>query len=100
MPGLVALVPELRRRPLHRWLFFNICSAQFDQALAAVALVAISRRRLWLLGCVPYLRRILQESARYEPADAVAYVLGMPVVDAATCGALLLGSAEWRSPVL
>jgi glycosyltransferase involved in cell wall biosynthesis len=100
MPGLVRLVPELRRRPLYRRVFFNICSAQFDQVLAALALAALSRRRLWLFACAPYLRRVVQESASYELADAAAYVLGMPVVDAATCAALLLGSAEWRSLVL
>ena len=100
MPGLVRLVPELRRRPLYRRLFFNICSAQFDQALVALVLAVLVRRRLWLVGCVPYLRRVVQESARYELPEAAAYVLGMPVVDGATCGALLLGSAEWRSLVL
>ena len=100
MPGLIELVPELRRGPLHRRCFFNICTAQFDQSLAAVALALVSRRKLWLLGCVPYLRRLIHESGTYNPKSAAVFLAGMPVVDAVTLVGLLVGSLEWRCAVL
>jgi glycosyltransferase involved in cell wall biosynthesis len=101
MPGLARRVPELRRRTFHRRVFFNLDTAQFDRALVAVALALLSGRRVWLLGCVPYVRRLLRQAARYDsPTAAAAYLVGMPAAEAATCAALVRGSLEWRSPVL
>jgi len=100
MPGLARRVPELRVAVFyHRW-FFSHWTAQFDLALAGLLMALAGRRRLGLLAAAPYLRRLTRESTRYGKRGAVRYVLGMPMVEAATLAGLLTGSAAWRCLVL
>lgn len=100
MPGLVRLVPELRAATLHRHLFFNIVTARFDYALAGVAVAAATRRICWLLAARPYARHLLDESRQWPTRQRRRYLLGAPVVEAATLAGLLSGTVAWRSPVL
>jgi hypothetical protein len=100
MPGLARLVPELRNGTFHRRWFFNSWTAQFDLAVAGLLASAVSRRPWWLLAGVPYVHRLTRESTRYGRRGAPAYVLGMPVVEAATLAGLLTGSLDWRCLVL
>jgi glycosyltransferase involved in cell wall biosynthesis len=100
MPGLARLVPELREGTFHRRLFFNGSTAQFDLAVAGLLASAVSRRPWWLLAAVPYARSLTREAARYGRRGALAYALGMPVVEAATLAGLATGSVLWRCVVL
>lgn len=109
MPGLVQLVPELRDGVLYRRWFFADWSAQFDLAVAGLLLAAAARRRLPLLATLPYVRRVWREGASFEGGGAArptrwrrraGFLLGAPMVDAATLAGFLLGSREWRTVVL
>jgi glycosyltransferase involved in cell wall biosynthesis len=109
MPGLVRLVPELRDAVFFRRWFFADWTAQFDLAVAGVAAAAITRRRVFLLSAVPYVRRVrLQAGEFHDDSDsgltairkAAMFALGAPVVDAATLAGLVVGTIEWRCPVL
>jgi glycosyltransferase involved in cell wall biosynthesis len=109
MPGLASLVPELRDATFYRRWFFDDWTAQFDLAVAAVAGAAVSGRKLWLLGTVPYLDRVRREARIYRDGRgsrvgrirrAAVHAAGAPVVDAATLAGLLAGSLAWRSLVL
>jgi glycosyltransferase involved in cell wall biosynthesis len=100
MPGLVRLVPELRRETLHRRWFFSHWTAQFDLAIVALALAAASRRGWWLIGAAPYVRRLARESRRYGRRGAPAFLIGTPAVEAATLAGLVSGSVVWRCVVL
>jgi glycosyltransferase involved in cell wall biosynthesis len=109
MPGLVALVPELRQSVFYRRWFFADWSAQFDLAVAAVAVAAASRQARWLVATGPYLRRVLRETYPYRDGRdsrvvglrrAARYAIGAPVVDATTLAGFVLGSVAWRSLVL
>jgi glycosyltransferase involved in cell wall biosynthesis len=109
MPGLARLVPELRDSTFYRRWFFAAWTAQFDLAVAAVLIAGLSRRKLWLLACVPYVDRVRRESAIYRDGRdsragglrrAAAYAAGAPAIDATTLAGLIAGSLEWRSLVL
>lgn len=100
MPGLVALVPELRETTLFGRWFFNRWTAQFDAALLGLALAALSGRRRWLLLVAPYARRHLTQCRRYPRRQAVGYLIGRPAVEATALAGLLAGSVAWRTLVL
>jgi glycosyltransferase involved in cell wall biosynthesis len=109
MPGLARLVPELRETTFYRRLFFGEWTAQSDLALAAVLAAVISKRKLWLLACVPYLDRVRRESAIYRDGRgsrvyalrrAIVHAAGAPAIDAVTIGGFAAGSVAWRSLVL
>lgn len=100
MSGLARLVPELRKGAFFRRWWFNRWTAQFDLAIAAVAMAAICRRPAWLLGVAPYARRLAVESRRYPKREAIAFLLGSPMVELATLAGLLRGSIESGSVVL
>jgi glycosyltransferase involved in cell wall biosynthesis len=100
MPALARLVPELRQGAFHRRLFFNITTARFDLAVGGVLAWALTRRRGWLLAAWPYLRYVLGESRRYPARTRPAYLLGAPVVEAATVAGLVSGSVKSRCLVL
>lgn len=53
-PELVSLMPELREAFLFRGVFLDSRTAALDGALAAVLLVALSRKSRYLLGTLPY----------------------------------------------
>lgn len=109
MPGLARLIPELRDGTFYRRWFFADWTAQFDLAVAGIALAAITRRKLLLISAVPYLRRVHREAAVYRDGRdsrlsgilrAAVHALGAPAVDAATLAGLLAGSIAWRCLVL
>jgi glycosyltransferase involved in cell wall biosynthesis len=100
MPGLARLVPELRNGAFHRHWFFNARTARFDLAVAGLAAAAVTRRRLWLAGVVPYATWVTGEARRWGVRRGVEFALGAPASDAATVTGLVVGSIAWRSLVL
>ncbi len=109
MAALAQLVPELRDATFYRRWFFADWTAQFDLALVAFAAALITRRRSWLLGAFPYIRRLRREatlyldgrgSRRLAVRRAAAHVLGSSAVDVVTLAGLLAGSISSRYPVL
>jgi glycosyltransferase involved in cell wall biosynthesis len=109
MPGLAQLVPELRDGTFYRRWFFGDWTAQFDLAVAGLAITAVTRQKLWLISIVPYVDRVRREAAMYRDGRgsrlsglrrAMVHALGAPAVDAATLTGLLVGSIAWRSLVL
>jgi glycosyltransferase involved in cell wall biosynthesis len=109
MPGLTRVAPELRGAVFyHRW-FFASWTAQFDLAVAGVATALLTRRRLWLLGALPYLGRVRREAAMYRDGRdsrsagmrrGASYALGTPAVDVTTLAGFITGSIAWRRLVL
>ena len=109
MPGLARLVPELRDGTFYLRWFFADWTAQFDLAIAGIAVAAVTRRKLWVFAGVPYVDRVRREAAIYRDGRerrlgglprAVKHVLGAPVVDAATLAGHVVGSIAWRCLVL
>jgi glycosyltransferase involved in cell wall biosynthesis len=101
MPGLARLVPELREGAFEHRVFFNVTTARFNLALAGLLVFATTRRRPWLLAGLPYLRYVLREARRWgRSRRAAAFIIGTPVVDAATVAGLVAGSVRWRCLVL
>jgi len=100
MAGLVALVPELRECQLHRRVFFNAWTAQFDLAAAGLLAAALARRPAPLLAGLPYGLRLAREARRYDRYRALRFMVGMPAVEAVTLAGLITGSVAWRSLVL
>jgi glycosyltransferase involved in cell wall biosynthesis len=97
MPALARRVPELRRACFYRRWFFHRRTADFDLAAGSLALALITRRRLPLLGVLPYLRWGFESASGPSRLKALAATV---CGDAMTCGALLAGSARWRSVLL
>lgn len=109
-PALVARVPELRGRFLHRRWFLSRRSAAFDAAALGVAASALARPRgrrgaaallslAPLLAAVPYLRSSLAGAlpwGRRAPAVAAVEL----AADAAGLAALASGSVRHRTLVL
>lgn len=109
MPGLARLVPELREGTFYRRWFFDEWTARFDLAVIAMIFAAVTRRRLWLTGVLPYaddlrngmlFHRGDRETAREAVRRMAHYMVGAPAVNAATLVGLLTGSVAWRSLVL
>lgn len=109
MPGLVRLVPELRRARLYRRVFFDYWTAYYDLALLGIAATVLTRRKLWLLAVFPYGRRLKQDAPGFgitggwQPSRAraaLSYALGTAIVDGVTMYGLLSGSVAWRCLVL
>jgi glycosyltransferase involved in cell wall biosynthesis len=100
MAGLVRLVPELRKTQLYRRVFFNAWTAQFDLAVAGLLLASARRDPRHLLGGLPYAWRMARDARRYGRRGAFRFLVGTPLVEAATLVGLLTGSVAWRSLVL
>lgn len=100
MPALARLVPELRRGAFYRRFFFNVTMARFDLAVAGILASAVTRRKLWLLAAAPYLRYVLVQARAWGLRNGPAYLVGTPLVEAATLGGLIEGSIRSRSLVL
>ena len=97
MPGLAGLVPELRGTLFYRRWFFHRKTARFDCALLMAAVALARRRKLWLVGVVPYVEWVRRDAGKWPARDAVKFALGSVAVDAVTFAGLLIGSARWRS---
>ncbi|HEX4010891.1 MAG TPA: glycosyltransferase family A protein [Solirubrobacteraceae bacterium] len=100
MPGVAALVPELREACFYRRWFFSRKTARFDFAVACLALSIVTRRVTPLAGTWPYLDWIATEARRMGGADGARHALGSIASDGATLAALLTGSVTWRCPLL
>jgi hypothetical protein len=100
MPGLARLVPELRDGAFHNRWFFNARTARFDLAVAGLAAAAVTRRKLWLAGVVPYATWVTREARRWGVRRGAEFALGAPASDAATLTGLVVGSSAWRCLVL
>jgi glycosyltransferase involved in cell wall biosynthesis len=100
MPALARLVPEIRDGAFEHRVFFNVTTARFHLALAGVLASAATGRKGWLIATVPYVRYLAREGRRWGPRGASAYVVGTPLVDAATVAGLLRGSVRSRCLVL
>jgi hypothetical protein len=87
-------VPELRAELFFAHLFLTKRSASFDAALAGLALAAITRRPLLVAAALPYLRTLAVDLR--EPRTAA----GLLAADVVGLGALVLGSARYRSLLL
>jgi GT2 family glycosyltransferase len=103
-PGLVALIPELRRTFLRRRLFLTPASLRFDLALAGVAVAVVgprsagqaARRTVAVVSVLPYARDVMTDARSHGAQFGLARVLA----DAVTFAALVQGSVTARSPVL
>jgi glycosyltransferase involved in cell wall biosynthesis len=93
-PALARRVPELRAELFFAHLFLTERSASFDAALAGLALAAITRRPLLVAAALPYLRTLAVDLR--EPRTAA----GLLAADVVGLGALVLGSARYRSLLL
>lgn len=109
MPGLVRLVPELRRTRLYRRWFFDYWTAYFDLAILGLCAAALRRRKLYAAAAIPYARRLRQDAGGYDfGAGArgarlrrvLTYVLGTSAVDGVTVAGLIFGSIARRCLVL
>lgn len=99
-PPLVAMIPELRGRFLHRRWFLSPMSMRFDLALAGAALALLTRRPAPALAAAPYVAALAREASRW-PADRRAQVaLATAAADAITFAALLRGTVHAATPVL
>jgi glycosyltransferase involved in cell wall biosynthesis len=98
-PAIAQRIPEFRRRALYRTVFLSPRSAAFDAALAGALVAALRRSPLPLVAALPYARMAARGTARYR-RRAPLVVAVRAAADAVSLGALLAGSARWRSPVL
>jgi glycosyltransferase involved in cell wall biosynthesis len=103
MPGLVRLVPELRRGVLYRRLFFSGRTARFDLAVAGLAGYALTRRWICLTGLLPYIGELRRAVAIYDASGArqvATVVAATSIADAVSLVGFLAGSLEWRALVV
>lgn len=100
MPGVVRQVPELRGAGLYRRWFFHSRTANFDLALASVAVAALTRSVLPLAGTAGYARWVRREALSGQGPDPVRAAAGMIAADTVTFLGLIVGSATWRAVVL
>jgi glycosyltransferase involved in cell wall biosynthesis len=99
LPGVVDQVPELRDGAMYRRWFFHARTADFDFAMAAIAL-ALTTRRWWpLIGTLRYARWMRSESMGSGLSRALM-AGGVAVGDAVTAAALVRGSLRWRTLLL
>jgi len=98
-PDIVEKVPELRAEFLFARTFLTRRSAAFDFAVAGLLAAPLLRSRLPLLLAAPY-ARILVRGALPWGRRAPRVALAEAAADAIGLGALALGTARRRSPVL
>lgn len=101
-PAMARRIPELRRRFLYARCFLTRRSAQFDLALAGLAL-ATARRSAWPLALAgPYLGELRRHSmrGRPQPPRALAVAMADAAADLVGLTSLLEGSLRYRSAVL
>jgi glycosyltransferase involved in cell wall biosynthesis len=101
-PAMACRAPELRRTFLYRRAFLNRRSARFDLAVAAAAIGLASRSPAPLAGTLPYLRAVLTHARRTPPRGPSpgAVAAADIAADLVGAGAMLYGSARYRSLVL
>jgi glycosyltransferase involved in cell wall biosynthesis len=100
VPALAGRIPELREEVFFARLFFERRTFGFDLAVLAVVASALTRRRAALIGALPYARWIFREATAWGGRRGVAAASAAVAADAVSLGALLVGSATWREPVL
>jgi GT2 family glycosyltransferase len=98
-PAMAARVPELREQMFFRRWFLSRRTAEFDAALAGVALAAATRSRLPLVAAVPYTRTVAR---RVKPHRRRAPIVAAVDVAADAVGfvSLAVGSIRNRTFVL
>jgi glycosyltransferase involved in cell wall biosynthesis len=100
-PEIARRVPELRTEFFWGRLFLNARTAQFDAALAGVALAAATRRPWPLLAAAPYARTAARHALWRGGRRGAVKVLAVDVAaDAVGAGALVAGSVARRSILL
>ncbi len=99
-PPLVALIPELRGRFLHRRWFLSPVSLRFDLALAGLVLAASARRTTPALLAAPYGLAVMREARRWPEAQRALVASSRVAADALTFAALVRGSIHSSTPVL
>jgi glycosyltransferase involved in cell wall biosynthesis len=94
-PPLVALVPELRGRFLHRGVFLSPASMRFDLILVG-GVAGAALRRWWpgLLGAAPYGVALAGELRKWPARVWVRVVAGTVAGDAVACVGLVRGSVR------
>lgn len=98
-PWLAGQVPEVADR-LRGGVFLSRRTMQYDAAVAALLLAAMTRKPLLLAGMLPWLRNRVS-AVRAQPGQSVAVQLGQELVaDTVGFGALIRGSIRYRRPVL
>lgn len=95
-PALAQRIPEMRDEVFYRRWFLDRRTAGFDCAFASVVLALVSRRRLFLIGALPYAERVGREAFEWRGRGAVRVAVGTVATDLATLGALAVGSVGWR----
>lgn len=98
-PELARRVPELRDEFFFARIFLSRRSALFDAALFGAAVALVGRRAWPLALAAPYGRETWRVARRFrhDPARIAAVHVA---ADAVGLGALILGSARSRSPLL
>ena len=98
-PFMAARVPELRETLFYRRVFLSRRTAEFDLAVAALALAARRRSLLPGLAATPYAWRVAREAVGWRRHAARA-AAGRILADAVGLAGLLAGGVRARSPVL
>jgi hypothetical protein len=100
MPGLAKRIPELRDEQFFGRWFYDRRTAGFDIAALALVTAAVTGRRAALAAAIPYARWIWEESAQWGSGRALPAAVGYVAADAASLGALVVGSIAWRALLL
>ena len=100
LPALPKRIPELRERALYRRWFFERHTALFDLALAGMIGAAALRRPAPLLAALPYAGWVRSEMRAWRRHGRARVAVGTVAMDAASFGALAIGSAVWRTLLL
>lgn len=98
-PAIARKIPEFRGHALWSRAFLTPRSAAFDLALAGACIAALRRHPTPLAAALPYAWLAGRESLRWR-RDAPKVALVRAIGDVIGLGALVAGSARWRSPVL
>jgi GT2 family glycosyltransferase len=99
-PPLVALIPELRDRFLHRRWFLSPSSMRFDLALVGAGLALATGRRAPALAAGPYVSALMRQARRWPIGQRPQVIATTVAADAVTFAGLLRGSIHARAPVL
>jgi glycosyltransferase involved in cell wall biosynthesis len=98
-PGLIGLVPEMRRGFLFASVFLTRRSASFDVAVAGTALAVARRSWSPLVAAVPYGAWLAQRAAPHR-GNAVRVAATELAADAVGFASLVVGSIRHRTLVI
>jgi hypothetical protein len=98
-PALLNEVPELRAEAT-AGIFLSRRTAVTDAGVAGVVVAAVTRRSLPLLAAVPWVLRVWRESAGRPGRPRLFRLVQVAVADLVGMGALAVGSARSRQPLL